>query len=54
MIFGLQNEREWAMFCAKVLRRPELATDPALRDDTRTGARIARELTALIEDCFAT
>src|SRR5512132_1987527 len=25
---GLQNEREWAHFCADVLRHPELAADP--------------------------
>ena len=53
MIFGLQNEREWEVFCAKVLRRPEVATDPrfasmAARRDHRA------ELTALIEDYFAT
>ena len=34
VIFGLQNEREWATFCAKVLDRPELATDPRFRDNT--------------------
>jgi itaconate CoA-transferase len=27
VMLGLQNEREWALFCDKVLRRPELATD---------------------------
>ncbi|WP_433438339.1 CaiB/BaiF CoA transferase family protein [Nonomuraea sp. CA-141351] len=26
--FGLQNEREWAVFCSEVLRRPDLANDP--------------------------
>jgi itaconate CoA-transferase len=25
VLFGLQNEREWAAFCAKVLQRPEVA-----------------------------
>jgi crotonobetainyl-CoA:carnitine CoA-transferase CaiB-like acyl-CoA transferase len=53
VIFGLQNEREWKSFCAKVLRRPEVETDPrfasmAARRDHRA------ELTALIEDHFAT
>lgn len=52
VIFGLQNEREWAIFCAEVLHRPELATDP------RFASNIARcehrdELTALIEARFA-
>src|SRR5512138_3725514 len=27
VMLGLQNEREWAVFCRDVLRRPELATD---------------------------
>jgi itaconate CoA-transferase len=28
VMLGLQNEREWAMFCDKVLARPALAKDP--------------------------
>ncbi|MEN9944339.1 MAG: hypothetical protein RLY18_297 [Pseudomonadota bacterium] len=28
IMLGLQNEREWALFCEKVLLQPELATDP--------------------------
>ena len=28
VFFGIQNEREWASFCAQVLERPELASDP--------------------------
>ena len=35
VVLSIQNEREWAAFCAGVLRRTELATDP--RFDT--GAR---------------
>lgn len=27
IMLGLQNEREWALFCEKVLLKPELATD---------------------------
>lgn len=27
VMLGLQNEREWLLFCEKVLRQPELATD---------------------------
>lgn len=27
VMLGLQNEREWAVFCEKVLREPQLATD---------------------------
>ena len=28
VLFGLQNEREWAAFCGEVLQRPEIAVDP--------------------------
>jgi itaconate CoA-transferase len=53
VIFGLQNEREWATFCQKVLGRTDVQTDPRfatqhVRRENRTA------LTALIEDCFGT
>jgi crotonobetainyl-CoA:carnitine CoA-transferase CaiB-like acyl-CoA transferase len=53
VIFGIQNEREWVVFCDKVLGRPGLATDPRF---TNVAARVANraELTALIEDLFST
>jgi crotonobetainyl-CoA:carnitine CoA-transferase CaiB-like acyl-CoA transferase len=44
IMLGLQNEREWAVFCDEVLRQPALATDPrfagiaqrvAARDEVR-------------------
>ena len=52
VMLGLQNEREWAIFCDKVLGRRELATDP--RYDSNS-ARLERraEVTALIEKAFA-
>ncbi|HEY1610640.1 MAG TPA: CaiB/BaiF CoA-transferase family protein, partial [Paraburkholderia sp.] len=53
VIFGLQNEREWVTFCAKVLDRPELATDPRFCNNTARREH-RQELTALIEDYFAT
>ena len=28
VIIAIQNEREWARFCAQVLKQPELANDP--------------------------
>ena len=28
VMLGLQNEREWQIFCAKILQRPDLASDP--------------------------
>jgi crotonobetainyl-CoA:carnitine CoA-transferase CaiB-like acyl-CoA transferase len=52
IILGLQNEREWAVFCAKVLGRPDLQTDA--RFATQAMRRQNRQaLTALIEDFFA-
>jgi crotonobetainyl-CoA:carnitine CoA-transferase CaiB-like acyl-CoA transferase len=52
VILGLQNEREWAVFCAKVLGRPELQADP--RFATQAQRRANREaLTALIEAFFS-
>lgn len=53
VMFGIQNEREWASFCARVLQRPELAADPRYDNNTkRTAARA--EVVALIEDVFST
>ncbi len=52
VIFGIQNEREWVMFCDKVLGQPTLATDARFAN---VAARVANraELTGLIEDFFA-
>ena len=52
VIFGLQNEREWATFCARVLDRPELAADPRFCDNNARREH-RRELTELIEAQFA-
>jgi itaconate CoA-transferase len=38
VMLGLQNEREWAAFCAQVLRRPELARDPRFDANARRHA----------------
>jgi len=53
VIFGLQNEREWATFCQRVLGRPDVQTDPRFATQhVRRENRVA--LTALIEDFFGT
>ncbi|WP_428535946.1 CaiB/BaiF CoA transferase family protein [Rhodopila sp.] len=52
VIMGLQNEREWATFCTKVLGRPETQTDPLFADMARRRAN-REALTALIEDFFS-
>ena len=52
VMLGLQNEREWKVFCAKVLRRPGLADDPRFDANAR---RVANKpaLHALITDVFS-
>jgi itaconate CoA-transferase len=51
VMFGLQNEREWAQFCAKVLRRPELAEDARFKGNAQ---RVANrdEVRRLIVEAF--
>jgi itaconate CoA-transferase len=52
VMLGLQNEREWQVFCTRVLQQPELANDVRFASN---GLRAANktELQALIEACFA-
>jgi crotonobetainyl-CoA:carnitine CoA-transferase CaiB-like acyl-CoA transferase len=38
VMFGLQNEREWASFCEHVLHQPELAVDPRFAGNARRDA----------------
>jgi len=52
VIFGIQNEREWATFCTKVLEQPDLATGEKFGSQAARRANRA-ELTALIERRFA-
>jgi itaconate CoA-transferase len=53
VMFGIQNEREWANFCDKVLGEADLAKDPRYDNNTkRTAARA--EVVALIEKAFST
>jgi itaconate CoA-transferase len=52
VMLGLQNEREWQVFCAKVLEQPGLATDPRFASNTlRTASRA--ELRGVILAAFA-
>jgi itaconate CoA-transferase len=53
VMLGLQNEREWAQFCDKVLLQPALAKDPRFASTAlRSAAR--GELYALICEVFST
>lgn len=51
VMLGLQNEREWAVFCDKVLGQPALATDPRYDANAKRSAARA-EVRALIEAAF--
>ncbi len=48
IFLGLQNEREWALLCRQILRRPELIDDPRFATNTD---RVANDdqLTPIIE-----
>ena len=52
IMLGLQNEREWVLFCDKVLLQPALANDPRFASNSKRSAeRVA--LRAMIIDAFA-
>jgi itaconate CoA-transferase len=52
VMLGLQNEREWAIFCDKVLEKPELKTDPRFSTGPRrSSARL--ELYGIIVESFS-
>ena len=52
VMLGLQNEREWAIFCDKVLEQPQLKTDPRFSTSSRRSS--AREdLYAIIVGAFS-
>ena len=51
-MLGLQNEREWAVFCKTVLQRPELAKDARFATNSKRSAARS-ELRKIIVDAFA-
>ncbi|MDZ7863646.1 CaiB/BaiF CoA-transferase family protein [Acidovorax sp.] len=53
VMLGLQNEREWKLFCEHVLLQPPLAADPRFDSNARRNAHRA-ELRALILAVFGT
>jgi len=52
VLLGLQNEREWRVFCEQVLQQPELADDARFVSNSRRSAARA-ELRAIILNAFA-
>jgi itaconate CoA-transferase len=52
VMLGLQNEREWALFCERVLLRPELAQDDSFCSNSKRVAN-RQALRELIIEVFA-
>jgi itaconate CoA-transferase len=52
VMLGLQNEREWAVFCERVLQQPLLAADARFSSNARRTAARA-EIDAIVEDALA-
>lgn len=52
VMLGLQNEREWKVFCEKVLGQPALAEDPEFISNSKRTQNRAR-LTGLIVQAFS-
>jgi crotonobetainyl-CoA:carnitine CoA-transferase CaiB-like acyl-CoA transferase len=52
VFLGIQNEREWAVLCREILRRPDLATDPRFATNPDR-VKNDGELTAILEASFA-
>ncbi|RBW51245.1 CaiB/BaiF CoA transferase family protein [Marinobacter sp. F3R11] len=52
VMLGLQNDREWQVFCELVLERPELARDELYLDNPRRSAN-RDQLGALIREVFS-
>jgi itaconate CoA-transferase len=52
VMLGLQNEREWGLFCEKVLRRPGLATDERFASNSKRVEQ-REALRAIIVDTFS-
>ncbi len=52
VFIGLQNDREWAVLCRRVLARPDLVDDPRFRNNPDRLAHDS-ELTVIIERAFA-
>lgn len=52
VMLGMQNEREWGIFCRNVLRKPELEKD-ARFESTSIRSENRKELRAIIEEVFS-
>jgi itaconate CoA-transferase len=53
VLFGLQNDREWAAFACIVLQRPELAEDDRFKGNAARAAH-REDVEAAIDACLST
>jgi itaconate CoA-transferase len=53
VMLGLQNEREWKIFCERVLENPDLIADARFSSNSKRSAARG-ELTSIVEDAFST
>jgi itaconate CoA-transferase len=53
VMLGLQNEREWAVFCDKVLEQPDLKADPRFSSNPKRSAA-RKDLYDVIVETFST
>jgi itaconate CoA-transferase len=51
-MLGMQNEREWGIFCRDILEKPELEKDPRF-ESTSIRSQNRKELRAIIEEVFS-
>ncbi|KAK6391571.1 hypothetical protein LTR65_004406 [Meristemomyces frigidus] len=51
VMLGMQNEREWGIFCRNVLQKPELVEDERFAN-TAVRSKNRKELRSIIEDVF--
>jgi len=52
ILISIQNDREWSVFCAKVLGQPELASDPRFASNSKRLANRA-QTDGLTQGCFS-
>lgn len=51
VMLGMQNEREWGIFCREVLKRPDLLEDERFSSTSKRSAN-RKQLKAIIEEVF--
>lgn len=52
VMLGMQNEREWGIFCSEILEKPELEGDERF-ENTKKRSKNRAELKGIIEDVFS-